>query len=234
MPPSRELMTEETAREILNAVKEKRDAQLFQNKSNTPFAVQKLVIPLDVARNENAPYTINVPFKSFWVQAATDVNVTVNVRLLSRDTYSSSFAVSKNDAYSHDDICSEMHLDWAAQSGKSVTIILFTKGEFRSGSQISVTGGGVFLSEGTSFTPAIQTLAAATAAVVFSQDSTRALGVIQNISGASIFVGPSTVTASGATRGEEVPNGGLFEWRNTAALYAISTPGGDIYKRGQN
>lgn len=232
--PSRELMTEETAREILSAVKERRDAQLFQNKSNTPFTVQKLIIPLDTARNENDPYSIRVPFRSFWVQSATDINVTVNVRLLTRDSYSSSFSIIKNDSYSHDDMCTEMHLDWAAQSNKSITIILFTQGEFRSGSQISVTGGGVFLSEGTSFTDGPVTLGAATPTIVFSVDSTRALGVLQNILPTSIWVGDSAVTNSGATIGEEIPAGGYFEWRNTAALYAYNVAGGDIFRRVQN
>lgn len=228
-----ELMTEENARLILEEVRNKRNAQLFINKTNTPFTVQKLVIPLDTARNEGDPYSVTVPFRSFWVQAATDIATTVNVRLLTRDSYASSFAVIKNDAYTHDDVCTQMYIDWSAQAGKSITIILFTQGEFRSGSQISVTGGGVFLSEGTSFLASVQTLAAATAAQVFAQDSARALGVIQNLSGGDIYVGAAGVTASGATIGELVPNGEKFEWRNTAALYAISTPGGDIYKRSQ-
>lgn len=230
----KELMTEELAREVLLSVTRQREAELFQNKSNTPSSVQKIVIPLTTARDAADPYKISIPFRSFWVQDATDTNVSVNIKLLTRDSSADSFTVKKNDVYGHDEMCSEVYLDWAAQSGKTLTIVFFTRGVFSSGSQISVTGGGVFLSEGTSFVQSVQTLAAATAAIVFPVDSTRALGFFQNNTGASVYVGPSTVAASGANLGEEVPAGTNYYWRNTAALYAISTPGGDLLKRIQN
>ena len=232
--PLRDLMTEETAREILSSLRDRRDAQLFINKTNTPFVTQKLVIPLSTARNEADPYSIRIPFRSFWIQDATDVNVTINIRLLTRDSYSGSFTVRKNDAYSHDDMCTEIHLDWAAQAAKTITVILFTQGEFRSGSQLSITGGGVYTSEGTSFTDGPVTIAAAAATIVFAQDSTRVLGKLQNILGTSIWVGDSAVTNAGASIGEEIPAGGSFEWKNTAALYAYNVAGGDIFRRIQS
>lgn len=232
--PIRELMTEDTAREILRSIADTREAQLFRNKTNSPFSVQKLVIPLTTARNENDPYKINIPFKSFYVQDATDVNTTVNVRVMSQDTYQSSFTVRKNDSFDADDMFDEIILDWSAQSGKTITIILFTSASFRSGSQISITGGGLVINEGTSFVDTNPTLSATTATLVFSQDSTRALGVIQNLTGASIWVGASTVVDTGANRGREVPAGDYFEWKNTAALYAYSVLGGSIFVRTQN
>lgn len=230
----RDIMTEDTAANILSQKLDEVKAQLFRNNTNAPFSVQTIVIPLTTARNANDPYIIKVPFKSIYVQDATDVNTTVNVRVMSVDSYQSAFIMRKNDVIATDTMINQIALDWSAQSGKTITFVLFTNAEFRSGSQISVTGGGVFISEGTSFTDSRQTLTAATAAVVFASDSTRALGVIQNLTGAPIYVGASTVTASGATIGYEVAPNATFEWRNTAALYAISTPGGDIFKRSLN
>lgn len=211
---------------------EKQQAQLFLSQKN-PFTVQKLTIALDTARDPNNPYVVNLPHKSFYVQDATDVNVTIDVQLQSQDQINSPFTVRKNDVLTYEQLMPKVNFSWSAQAGKTITIVFFSDAEFKSGSQISVTGGGVVVNEGTSFTDAKQTLAAATAAIVFASDSTRALGVIQNISGASIWVGSSTVTNTGATIGFEVPINGIFEWRNTAALYAYSVAGGDIFKRGQ-
>lgn len=230
----RQIMTEETASNILADKLDEVKAQLFRNNTNAPFAVQTIVIPLTTARNANDPYIIKVPFKSIYVQDATDVNTTVNVRVMSTDTYQSSFIMRKNDVIATGSMINQIALDWSAQSGKTITFVFFTDAEFRSGSQISVTGGGVFLSEGSSFTDSVQALTAATAAIVFPSDSTRALGIIQNLTGLPIYVGPSTVTASGATIGYEVAPNATYEWRNTAVLYAISTPGGNIFKRIQN
>lgn len=214
------------------AQNEKQQAELFLSQNN-PFTVQKLTIALDAARDVNNPFTVKIPHKSFYIQDATDVNVTIDVQLQSQDQINSSFTVRKNDVLTYQKIMPQINFSWAAQVGKTITIIFFSDAEFKSGSQISVTGGGVVINEGTSFTDARQTLAAATAALVFATDSTRALGVIQNLTGAAIWVGSSTVTNTGATTGFEVPMNGLFEWRNTAALYAYSVAGGNIFKRGQ-
>lgn len=229
----KEVMTAEKAALILSNFNELIDAGLFNKINKVPFSVQKIVIDLSTAKNESAPYIINIPFKSFYVQDATDVNVSANIRIISTDSIQSSFKIKQNDSWRSDQIINQCSLDWAAQSGKSLTIVFFVDGIFESGSQISVTGGGVSIVNGSSFTQAVQTLAAATAAEVFASDSTRKVGTIQNNSGASIWVGASTVTASGATLGYEVLNGSTYEWRNTAALWAISTAGGDILKMSE-
>lgn len=211
---------------------EKQQAELFLSQKN-PFTVQKLTIALDVAVDPNNPKIVNLPHKSFYVQDATDVNVTIDVQLQSQDQINSPFTVRKNDVLTYEQLMPKVNFSWSAQVGKTITIVFFSDAEFKSGSQISVTGGGVVVNEGTSFTDARQTLVAATAGLVFASDSTRAIGFIQNISGASIWVGSSTVTSSGATIGFEVAANDVFEWRNTAALYAYSVAGGNIFKRGQ-
>lgn len=228
----RDIMDSSRAIDATYADNERQQAQLFLSQKN-PFTVQKLTITLDTARDPNNPYAVNLPHKSFYVQDATDVNVTIDVQLQSQDQINSPFTVRKNDVLTYEQLMPKVLFSWAAQAGKTITIVFFSDAEFKSGSQISVTGGGVVVNEGTSFTDARQTLVAATAAQVFAADSTRALGIIQNLTGAAIWVGASTVTSSGATIGLEVPVNGFFEWRNTAALYAYSVSGGDIFKRGQ-
>lgn len=229
----RDIMDKQRAATALYGKNEVQNAELFTKQEN-PFTVQKVVLNLDTAKDASAPYTVKIPHRSFYVQDATDVNVTVDVQLQSRDSINSTFTVRKNDAIAYGSMMPELSLSWAAQAGKTITIVFFFDAQFMSGSQISVTGGGVVVNEGSSFADARQTLAAATAAVVFSSDSSRALGVIQNTSGASIWVGASTVTNSGSTVGLEVPANGVFEWRNTGALYAYSVAGGNIFKRSQS
>lgn len=215
----RDIMDKKRAEMALYAKNELQDAELFSKQEN-PFTVQTITIPLDKARDVGNPLTLNIPHRSIYVQDATDVNVTASVQMQSRDSINSTFTIRKNDAWTNDSIIPQVNLSWSAQAGKTITLVFFYNTEFRSGSQISVTGGGVLVSEGSSYSDQILTLSIGTQTLVFASDSTRFVGVIQNTTSYSIWVGSSTVTSSGLTRGYEIPPGASFEWKNTAALYA--------------
>jgi hypothetical protein len=136
--------------------------------------------------------------------------------------------MKQNDSFVLDEPISEMYLHWTAQPGRTITLAIFTSAQFNSGSQISVTGGGVSLVEGSSFTQSVQTLVAATALEIFPTDTTRKLGTFQNNTGSNVWVGPSTVTNAGASLGYQVAPGASFQWRNTSNIYAYSVLGGNI------
>lgn len=225
----RDIMDKKRAEMALYAKNELQDAELFSKQEN-PFTVQTITIPLDKAREVGNPLTLNIPHRSIYVQDATDVNVTVSVQMQSRDSINSTFTIRKNDAWTNDSIIPQINLSWSAQAGKTITLVFFYNTEFRSGSQISVTGGGVLVSEGSSFSDANQTMVAATIKRIFPADSTRALGIVINNTGATIWVGGSTVSN---TLGYPVAPNGVFEWRNTAALDGYSVAGGSIFVRTQ-
>lgn len=197
-------------------------AELFSDTVVNPFEIQTMTLTLTTARDENLPLRIGFPFKSVFVREATDGTVKVKIRPTTQDSYQSGVNLKLNDSLILQRQVSEAFISWDAQSGKTIELVFFVSSEFKSGSQVSQNAGGVSISDGTAFTTARTALTAATATSVLASDSTRKKGTIQNTTGASIWVGDSTVTNSGATMGLEIPTGGVFYWSNTAALYAYS------------
>lgn len=226
----REILNESDVAQILNSAELIKRARIFEGKSQRPFSVQIVQLDLSTAKLETDPYPIRFPFRSFYIQSATDTYANIQVKVGSRDTTQSGFTAKQNDSFSADIPQAEAYLYWSAQSGKSMTIVFFTDAEFRSGSQISVSGGGVSINEGTSVSAATRViLSAATAAIIAPTDSTRKTSVIQNNTSGDLFIsGTSAVTNSGATRGITLTPGTIYEYRNTGALYGYSVAGGDV------
>lgn len=227
----REILTPDEVALILKSADLVKRARIFEGTTQKPFGVQTITLDLTTAVLSTNPYKIRFPFRSLFVRDATDVYVSVNLQPQSQDSYQSSFAMTKNDGWVADYPVTEAYLYWSAQSGKTITLVFFTDSAFKSGSQISVTGGGVSIVEGSAITGPIRVaLSAATAAIIAPALSTRKVAVIQNKTGASLYVGDSTVTASGATEGIEIPDDGIIYWRNTAGLYGYSTAGGNVHR----
>lgn len=205
----------------------KRSAEIRQATDSKPFQMQKIVLDLTTARLEGNPYKISVPLRSIYVQTASDSITTVNMAVNSDDSQSIQNAVplKLNDAFDFGFQVASVALTWAAQTGKSITIFLFTDASFRSGSQLSLSAGGVSINDGTAFDNDTVTLTAATATVLFAADTTRKSGTYTNETGADIWLGDSTVTNSGATKGRLLASMQTVTWRNTAALYAYSVLG---------
>ena len=221
-----EIMNQALARTILRDEFLKMKAEIFEDSTSNPFEVQVIDLTLTTARTPENPYRVGFPFKSVFVREATDGTVSVDLRPTTNDSFQSPVKLKLNDSLIMGRPVSEAFLSWSAQAGKTIQLVFFVTSEFRSGSQVSQNAGGVSISDGTAFVNAQLTLVAATALSVFASDSTRKKGTLQNTTGASIWVGASTVTNSGATIGIEVPSGGIFYWSNTAQLYAYSVGGG--------
>lgn len=205
----------------------KMSAEIRRASDQRPFQMQKVVIDLTTARTESNAYILSLPMRSIFVRDATDSIANVNLSMNDSDAQAVANAISLkiNDSVDFGSQVSKIALTWEAQSGKSMTIYVFTEAAFRSGSQLSLSAGGVSINDGTSFTTTVVTLTAATASPLFASSSTRKIGIWRNDTGADVWLGPSTVTNSGSTKGFRVAAGETFQWRNTAALYAYSVGG---------
>ena len=216
---------------IVDAAARLDNARIADQISNQDFKVQRIDIDLSTARTRGAPFRIGFPFKSIFVQSATDVYAEVSMVLGSIDSFQSAFTIKMNSSLKVDYPVPQAFLYWEAQSGKTMTIIAFVDAEFSSGSQISVTGGGVSIIEGSSITgPTQVVLSAATAAAIAPADTLRKVATLQNKTGADLYIGGSTVTNSGATEGIKIEPDAIFYWRNTAALYGYSVAGGNVHR----
>lgn len=202
-------------------------AEIRRASDQRPFQMQKVVINLTTARTESNPYILSVPMRSLFVRDASDSLANVNLSMNDSDAQAVANAISLkiNDSVDFSSQVSKVALTWTAQSGKTMTLYLFTEAAFRSGSQLSLSAGGVSINDGTAFSNSVVTLTAATASLLFAADSTRKLGTWRNDTGADVWVGDSSVTNSGSTKGLRIAAGEIFQWRNTAAIYAYSVLG---------
>lgn len=219
------VFTKDEMEQILGSIDQRKDAQIFRGNTQKPFSIQSITLSLDTAVLSTAPRQLSFPFKSVYVSTATDTFVSISLRPITDDTFQSAVSLKLNDSLNFDNVVSSASLYWSAQAGKTVTLIFFTDAEFRSGSQISVTGGGVSIVEGSAVTNVAVTLAAATATSLIAADSTRKIFTFSNDTGAVLYVGSSSVSA---TSGLPVAPGAIFQWRNTGALYGYSVLGGTI------
>lgn len=229
-------MTAAVAKAILQEMNLQRRAEIFDGTTRSLFEIQTMTLDLTTASLVTSPLRIGFPFKSLFVRSATDNTTTITLRPLTADSYQSGVDLKLNDSLDFDQQQASGFLTWAAQSGKSVTLVFFVNASFKSGSQVSQTAGGVAIVDGSSFSETYPTLSAATNGSILAQDTTRKIATIRNYSGQSIFVGSSSVTNSGATIGEEIQPGATYYWRNTAQLFgyaASAVSAGGIYIRSE-
>lgn len=204
-----------------------REAQIRSSSADRPAEVQSLKLDLSNGKSIHDPLAINLDFRSIFVRDASDTSTTIFMKPISRDTQQEAVPMQKNDSFVMPSPV-KAYLHWEPQPGKSVTLLLFATGEFRSGSQISQNGGGVSINDGSSAALATTALTANTAAIIAPSKLDRKTALIQNNLGADVFVGgdPSVTTATGI----RLPAGAQLAWKNTAALYGISTGAGNVVR----
>lgn len=226
----KEIMTSEEAALIVQQLGRAARASVADALAQRPFSVQIFTVDLATAKLSTNPMKISGQFKSLYIQSATDTIANVQILLGSRDTTQSAFTMKQNDAISTSQPVAEAYMYWAAQTGKTLTFVTFTDVEFRSGSQISVSGGGVSINTGTTVTgPTQVALTAVTATIVIPVNTSRKQATLQNKTGADLYLGGSTIGAvAGANEGLKIPADGFYVWTNTAALYGWSVGGGNI------
>lgn len=225
-----EILTPEAAAEIVKNANLISRAFVADVIAQRPFSVQIEVIDLGTAVLETNPKHMRGQFRSVYIQDATDPTAYVNVKIGSRDSVQSAFKMKYNDAFAMSQPQNDLYLHWPAQVGKTLTVVKFTDVEFVSGSQISVSGGGVSINTGTAVTgPTQVALSAVTATIILPVNGNRKQATLQNKTSGSLYIGGSTIGAvGGANEGLEILPGDLFVWTNTGALYGWSVAGGNI------
>jgi hypothetical protein len=221
------------AKSLLDRAGELGQAQILEGSTQAPLSIIPLTLALDTARLSSDPYKIGFPFKSIYVSAATDATTSVNFKPVTRDEVQGAIPLTLKDAHSFQKMINQGFLYWSAQPGKTITLMLLVDSEFRSGSQINLTAGGVSVTEGSSSTLVSVNLSAATAAIIVPQNVSRFASTIQNQTGGDLWIGDSTVTNAGATQGIKIANGDSVNWRNTGALYGYSVGGGRVNRLDQ-
>lgn len=211
------------------------DAQkaAFLDRANSEKTVQghRVILNLASARDINNPLEVLFPFRSVFVEQASDANTFFFLKPSNREDMQKPFRMGLKDSWALPYQIPKCFLHWDAQPGKTAELVFFADAEFRSGSQISVTSGGVSVSDGSTVSgPTQVVLAAGVAGIIAPQLLTRKVAIIQNKTGNDFFIGAATVTGSGATEGIKIPDGAIIEHRNTGALYGFSAGGGKVHR----
>lgn len=215
-----------TKEELLQLIETKNKdiaSQIYNTAINNPFELQLFTIDLSVARTLANPFEIPFAFKSIAFKDGTTVNSNCSVQFNSKDSGLSSLNFKSNDNLSSDFMFDSAYITNTAQPGQSIVCYVFVKSTFRSGSYIN--SGTVQIAPAAAFNITNPVLAAASATSIIAQNTSRQKFTVQNKTGASVWLGGSTVTNTGATTGLELINGNSVEILSTAQWYAYSVAG---------
>lgn len=227
----KDMFTRTQAADLVDSLNRPDEARIAYQRSERPVHCHKIeLLDLTTARLRSDPLEIAFPFKSVFVEEATDTFVKVYMLLGTKEAHQDAFKLDLKASIELDYPIQKAFLYWDAQPGKSITLKAFPEARYRSGTQISVSSGGVAVNEGTAVSAGVQnTLAASAAAVIAPADSTRKVSIIQNNTSSDIWIaGTNAVSNTGATQGIKMVPGEKYEYRNTAALYGFSLVGGDV------
>jgi hypothetical protein len=217
-----------TTQNILRDESDKRNAQLADSSNYRKLKIRKEVIKLDSGYGPDYgsnPYLINYPFKGVFVKTASDgfVTATLAVDDDSSSSLQSGFDLSINDKFDLGRFASKGYIVAAPQPGKQMTLWFIVDGDFKSGSQLSLTAGGVSITRGSGSTTRNFPIAAAAVTQIFSTSGTRKLGTYVNESGGyQWYSSDPAVSKTGAKKGIPLAPGEKLFWENGGALYVYS------------
>lgn len=204
-------------------------ADIRQNSDFRPPLAKKIILPLTTAATAANPYLINIPFDAFYVAGATDAVTSVNLNLGSdpSNTDYGSFPIRASDSAKLGRTIKGANLTWSAQSGKTLTLILFLGVDFKSGSYLNQFVGSTSIINGTSVVTgtlgaggASNSVTVTNAAAVQLCPSNLVRADLVFYTDQEIWIGDAAVAVN---RGTKIAAGSNFSFANTGTLYAIAT-----------
>lgn len=224
------IMSTEMARAIVRQASEIDRAKSLVDANEPPFEIQVITLStteLGTAKTIELPFKIGFGFRSVFVRDATDSNVQVSLRPYGPDQVNGDIPLKYNDSVVFPTRIPQAVLTWSAQTSKTMTLVFFLNGEFRSGSQVSSTAGGVSVTTGTAMAPSAPVAVGITAVQLLAASSTRKKATIGNPLGSGINLwisGTSAVTnAAGGFPGILLEPGDYYEFLNQGTLFGIAS-----------
>ena len=228
-----DFQTQSEIQAIIDRDRRSQQANIAQGLVSPEKMFARITLNLDSARTENGAgdsglYRVGFPFKSVRVEDASDSATYIYIRPNKPEPSQEHAKLGQYDFQPFGNGVADAYLFWPAQAGKTITLVFYFYGDFKSGRVASFNAGGFSINQGSS--AATQAKGAlsitSTPSVLLAADLTRKNSIIQNHDVESIFIGDANVTdGSGAYPGREIQPGGVYEWANTAALYAVASVG---------
>lgn len=226
-----DLISVELLRQFIQQQETKKFQETRYSSDRSPFTMQRLVLDLTTERAEGNAYKFPMPVTALHVEAASDTQT--EIRMSVQDNSSIQVQNYKtlklNDVIRFGRQMSGVQFTWEAQSAKEITIVLFVDVDFQSGSQISVTSGGIALNEGSVSEVEDFAIAVATAVELFDLNVSRFVGKWRNDTGETVWINSDPLALAGGGDGPlddgvgyAIPDGEEVVWRNTGILYVWS------------
>jgi len=232
----RQLITKSQADQIISVLQRPDDARIYDGSTQAPLKFQLMTFSVTAGKLETAPFKVAFPFKGVYVVEASHPSVFVYLKPETESTYQSSIKLKPKDVLNFPFPIAGANIWWTGQSvtgvngvsAWTITLCFIIEGEIKSGTVAQIEG--VHTDQYDTYTQTRTTLGAATAGQVTFNSGGTGLGasILQNVTGADIWLGGSAVTNAGATRGILVQDGQTFTWNNKSDLYAYSVAGGDV------
>ena len=199
-------------RQITSANDRSNKAYIQSAQSNAPSAIRKQVIDLSSAPTN--PLEIGFPMKAVYIYDASDASTLIQLRPFSNSENNDWVPLKVKDVLNFDAPINKCFLTWAAQPGKTLTIVFFTDANFTSGSFINQFQGD----SGSSIQTLQSPINSATATGVVAQDTTRKKATFYNVGPATVWIGDFSVSPN---NGIPIFPGDYYVYENSALLYGI-------------
>jgi|GEM_PF-4336790 len=214
-------MTRQELQEILSSYFTLKSAQVAHARATTRDQLETFTIDLATAVTQyQKTYRIDKPFKAISFEDGTDQDAYVKVQFDSQNDGKSFKKFKQNAGLTCETMFDGCTIFFPAQAGKTISCTIYYDCTYESGAQLL--SGTIAVARPSAYTITNPALTGGTAALVLAADSTREKVTIQNKTGASVWIGASTVTNAGATTGYELIDGAQYEIENTFAVYVYS------------
>lgn len=194
----------------------KSDAYLEDLKKNCRSEILVLNYSLTTEVTEANAIRIGYPFQSLYVLEASDAATYVQIKLDTNNQYEGNLKLFKKDSCSFPYQHRDAFIYWPAQSGKSLTLILFVTGMFKPGSFYAEISSAV---EANSITNVAPVNVGGSATAILAQDLNRKVAILYNAGSNIVYIGASSVTTA---NGIPLAPSGSISYKNTAAIYGIT------------
>lgn len=206
-------------RELVKEARTMDLAQISMQDEQARFEDKKIICDLSVAVEAIAPKRITGPFKSLYIEYATDTGAYVYFKARSNDDFQAWRKLKNKDTIEFDTIVNEAFLYYPAQAGKTLEIIVSYAGKTRPGSINAVSIPNV---EANTIETKAKVNVTAVEGVIAPVLASRSCATIQNLDADPVFLGGSTVTDdAGARPGVRLAQYEIAFHKNSAALYGI-------------
>lgn len=201
-------------RKIVQADQRLDKAFIQDASSQNKNSIRKQVIDLTTAPTN--PLLVAFPFQSVYIMAASDTSATIDLKPISQDENNNYVSLYLKDSMAFNHSINKCYLNWAAQSGKTITLIFFVDAKFQTGSFLNQVTSSL---DGSSINDFSQVVLSSTTAAPINVTARNTI-TIQNQGPDECWIGGSGVSAvAGAEKGIKLIPGGIISYKNSAGVY---------------